>query len=207
MEEKKLTEKESLEVITMMINRTKARYLESGKILLVWGYLITVIAIAVWILIASTHQRVWNWLWCAIPIVGFPVTTILARRKKRESGAVTYSDRISSRLWTIFGLSVVAMTLICIGFSVIGGVNSWGAMLPFCLLLAPGAEIAQGLIVKEKCLVGAGIFGLSVGMFTLCCVVGGIALKANWYMPVFILTWIVMMILPWHMLNRKALQG
>ena len=48
MEDRKLTEKESLEVITSMIARTKAKYLGSGNILLMWGYLIAITSILVW---------------------------------------------------------------------------------------------------------------------------------------------------------------
>ncbi len=43
MEDKKLTEKESLELIASMIARTKARYLGSGNILLMWGYIVVII--------------------------------------------------------------------------------------------------------------------------------------------------------------------
>lgn len=54
MEDKKLTEKESLEVITSMIARTKARYLGSGNILLMWGYLVVFVSILVWILLGAS---------------------------------------------------------------------------------------------------------------------------------------------------------
>ncbi len=54
MEDKKLTEKESLEIITSMIARTKQRYLGSGNILLIWGYLVLLVSILVWSLLVST---------------------------------------------------------------------------------------------------------------------------------------------------------
>ncbi len=206
MEEKKLTEKESLEVITSMIARTKARYIGSGNILLMWGYLVVFVSILVWIMLISTRQNVWNWLWFAIPIIGMPTTLIMARREKRAYGAVTYSDKITSRLWRIFGVSEIILTLICLGFAVIGNVNCWGAMLVYSILVAPSAEIAQGLIIKEKCLINGGIIGLAIGMLTLCCVVGKIPLTANWYMPLFIIVWVAMMIVPGHILNHKAKQ-
>ncbi len=203
MEDKKLTEKESLEVITSMIARTKARYLGSGNILLMWGYLVVIVSILVWILPAITHQDVWNWLWFAIPIVGFPVTAIMVRKERLGSGALTYSDKITSRLWSIFGLSEIVLTLLCLGFALFGGINCWIAMLVYSILIVPCIELAQGLIVKEKSLVAGGIIGLAVGMITLCCVVSSIPLTANWYMPLFIFVWIAMMIIPGHILNHK----
>ncbi|WP_304511371.1 hypothetical protein [Duncaniella muris] len=207
MEDKKLTEKESLEVITSMIARTKARYLGSGNILLMWGYLAVFTSISVWILLAATQQNVWNWLWFAIPVIGMPLTSIMARREKRTDGVVTYSDKITSHLWSIFGVSEIVLTLICLGFSLIGGIKCWTAMIVYTIIAAPFAEIAQGLIVKEKSLTWGGIVGLAIGMVLVCCVTGKIPLLANWFMPLFILFWVVMMIVPGHIINHKAKKG
>lgn len=204
MEDKKLTEKESLEVITSMIARTKARYLGSGNILLMWGYLAVFSSILVWILLAATQQNVWNWLWFAIPVIGMPLTSIMARREKRTNGVVTYSDKITSHLWSIFGVSEIVLTLICLGFSLIGGIKCWTAMIVYTIIAAPFAEIAQGLIVKEKSLTWGGIVGLAIGMVLVCCVTGKIPLLANWFMPLFILFWVVMMIVPGHIINHTG---
>lgn len=207
MEDKKLTEKESLEVIISMIARTKARYLGSGNILLMWGYLAVFSSILVWILLAATRQNVWNWLWFAIPVIGMPLTSIMARREKRTDGVVTYSDKITSHLWSIFGVSEIVLTLICLGFSLIGGIKCWTAMIVYTIIAAPFAEIAQGLIVKEKSLTWGGIVGLAIGMVLVCCVTGKIPLLANWFMPLFILFWVVMMIVPGHIISHKAKKG
>ena len=207
MEDKKLTEKESLEVITSMIARTKARYLGSGNILLMWGYLAVFSSILVWILLAATQQNVWNWLWFAIPVIGMPLTSIMARREKRTDGVVTYYDKITSHLWSIFGVSEIVLTFICLGFSLIGGIKCWTAMIVYTIIAAPFAEIAQGLIVKEKSLTWGGIVGLAIGMVLVCCVTGKIPLLANWFMPLFILFWVLMMIVPGHIINHKAKKG
>ncbi len=202
MEEKKLTEKESLEVITSMIARTKARYLGSGN-MLIWGYLVVIVTILVWVLLATTHDGNWYWLWFAIPLIGFPITTVKARKDRIKFGAVTYTDRITSNLWSIFAVSQIVLIFICIGFSIIGEINSWVALLIYPILCAPCAEIAQGLIVKEKCLIVGGIIGLLAGMYSLCCVVGRIPLEINWYLPLFIIVWTAMMIIPGHILKHK----
>ena len=207
MEDKKLTEKESLEVITSMIARTKARYLGSGNILLMWGYLAVFSSILVWILLAATQQNVWNWLWFASPVLGMPLTSIMERREKRTDCAVTYSDKITSHLWSIFGVSEIVLTFICLGFSLIGGIKCWTAMIVYTVIAAPFAEIAQGLIVKEKSLTWGGIVGLAIGMVLVCCVTGKIPFLANWFMPLFILFWVVMMIVPGHIINHKAKKG
>ena len=207
MEDKKLTEKESLEVITSMIARTKSRYLGNANILLMWGYLAVFCSILVWVLLAATQQNVWNWLWFAIPVIGILLTSIMARREKRTDGAVTYSDKITSHLWSIFGVSEIILTFICLGFSLIGGIECWTAMFVYTVIAAPFGEIAQGLIIKEKSLTWGGIVGLAIGMVSVCCVTGKIPLLANWFMPLFILFWVVMMIVPGHIINHKAKKG
>ncbi len=206
MEDRKLTEKESLEVITSMIAQTKQRYIGNGNILLMWGYLVTFVSILVWVMLAMTHQNVWNWLWFAIPIIGSTATSILARRQERNQGVTTYSDKITSQLWTIFGISEIILTLMCLGFQFLGGVDCWVAMLAYTLIAAPVAEIAQGLIIKEKALTTGGIFGLAIGLITICCVGGGVVLEARWFMPLFIAAFVAMMIIPGHILNHKALK-
>lgn len=205
MEEKKMTEKESLELIASMIARTKSRYLGSGN-MLIWGYLVAITTVLVWVMLATTHNPVWNWLWFAIPLIGFPTTTIKAHRENRYRGAISYSDRVTSRLWTIFGMSDIVLILMCIGYALIGGIDCWSVLLVYPVLLASGAEIAQGLIVRENSLIWGGLFGLVVGMIIMCCIVGDVPLRINWYMPLFIITWIVMMIIPGHILSKKEKQ-
>ena len=204
MEDKKMTAQESLEVIASMINRTKERYFGNGNIFLLWGYLVTFIAITIWILLSSTGKQYWNWLWFAIPIIGYPLTIILSRKDGKKYGAVTYSDKITSRLWTIFGMSELILTFICLFFSLFIGVDCWIALLVYSILMAPSAEIAQGLIIKENSLVFGGIVGLMAGLITVCCVSGGVPLSINWYMPIFIIAWIAMMIIPGYTLNFKS---
>ncbi len=65
MEEKKLTEKESLELIAEMIRNTKSKLeLGDGNILLLWGYLSVGVAAMVYFAGMLTHSVYTNWLWC-----------------------------------------------------------------------------------------------------------------------------------------------
>ena len=91
MEDRKLTEKESLEVITSMIARTKERYLDDGNILLMWGYLAVFTAILVWVLLAITRQSAWNFLWFMMPLVGGVATRAMSRKQLRERGVRTFT--------------------------------------------------------------------------------------------------------------------
>lgn len=72
MEDKKMTEKESLELITQMIQNSKKNLrLGNVNILLLWGYLCAITALVVYVLILITGNPLWNWVWLAIPVIGF----------------------------------------------------------------------------------------------------------------------------------------
>lgn len=205
MNNKTLTEKESLEIITTMIERTKERYmLGDGNILLLWGYLSVGIAALVWTLLALTHNPAVNWLWFLIWIIGGIATPIMARRQSRRKGMKSATDKIISRLWSVVGFSAIACTFCCLGFLLFGGVDSWSMMFAFALIIVPMIEIAQGIILDERSFVWGGSVGLLAGIITLACIAGHVALAARWMMPLFIAAFAAMMIIPGHVLNYKA---
>ncbi len=204
MEDKKLTEKESLEVITSMIARTKERYMGDGNILLMWGYLSVSVAALIWALLASTHNSTWNWLWFLIWIIGGIATPIMSKKHERTKGVKNYTDKISSQIWSVVGFSAIAATFCCLGFLLFGGKDSWSMMLAFALVIVPMAEITQGIVVNEKSLIFGGSCGLLAGIFTTCCIAGQVTLNATWFMPVFIIAFVCMMIVPGHIINHKA---
>ncbi len=204
MEERKLTEKESIDVITSMIARTKQRYIGDGRIMLMWGYLTVVISALIWALIGFTHNPVWNWLWFLLWIIGGTLTPIMDKRMQRERGVKNHSDTVMSRIWSTVGFSAIAGTAICLAFLLVGGIDAWSMMFAIALIIVPFAEIASGIVVKEKSLIIGGAIGLSAGLFTMACIAGDIALYASWFMPFFIIAFVAMMIVPGYILNNKA---
>ena len=205
MEDKKMTEKESLELITSMIKRTRERYVGDGNIMLMWGYLTVVVAALVWILLVKTHNEAWNMLWLAIGVIGGIATPIMSKKSEKKNGVKSYSDKITSQIWTTIGIVAVVAMLFCFGFA-FKGINAWGMMLVYPLVIVSMGEIAQGIVVKEKSLFVGGAIGLCAGIFTVCCLAGRVSLGVSWFMPVFIGAFFCMMIIPGHIINHKAKQ-
>lgn len=205
MEERTITELESIEVITSMIARTRQRLAKGvGNIMLMWGYLTVCVTLLVWGLLLITKNPAMNWFWFLIWIVGGIATPIMAKKKELNAGVRSYSDKLGSQVWTVVGASALGMTLFCLGFMLIGGINCWVCMLAFALIIVPFGEIAQGIIIKEKSLIYGGSVGMTAGIFLLCCIVGKVVLYVNWVMPLFSIAFISMMIIPGHVLNHKA---
>ncbi len=203
MKAKKLNEKESLELITRMINSTKDRLrIGDGNIMLLWGYLTVATTLLVWLLIATTGHPAYNFLFFLSWIIGGIISPHI--QKKQETGAKTYIDYLSIGLWKIIGYLAVISTFICLGFLIIGGKNSWSIMSVFALAGIGFAVAVQGLIIKEKSLIAGGIIGLFSGIITNSAIASGMILDAHWFSPMFICTFIAMLIIPGHLLNHKA---
>ena len=205
MEERKITESESIEIITSMISRTKARLVKgSGNILLMWGYLIVAVAALIWVLLVTVNHPAVNWLWFLVWLIGGIASPIMTKRKRSETGVMSYTDRLSSNVWSIVGWAVIASVFLSLGFLLFGGKDSWSMMFAVALIVVPMAEIVQGLIIKEKSIIAGGSVGLLIGLFIMCCISAHVELMATWFMPLFIIAFAAMMIIPGHILNSKA---
>ena len=205
MEDKRINERESIEIITSMIARTKERYsLSNGNIMLMWGYLTVGISALVWVLLALTHNPAVNWLWFLIWIIGGIATPIMAKKEAVKKGVKTYTDKIIDRLWSIVGFSAITCTFACLGLLLVCGADSWSAMFVFALIIVPFAEIANGIVLNDSSYVYGGALGLAAGIFLACCIAGNVPLAASWVMPLFIVAFVSMMIIPGHVIKHKA---
>lgn len=64
MEDRKLSEKESLDIITQMINSSKRNMkVGSGNVLLYWGYFTVLLSVVISSLIVYTQNYIWSWGW------------------------------------------------------------------------------------------------------------------------------------------------
>ena len=203
MEERKLNEKESLELITKMITNTRNRMQTSnGNIYLLWGYTSVAVAILIYIIgFFSTHPG-WNFLWFLIWIIGGTLTGHMMKKDKNSPKG--YTDRLTEGVWTIVGYCALVSTALCLYFMFFKGANCWSLMMVFGLFVIGFATSVQGVILKENSLIAGGGIGMGFGAFIMCCLIAGIPLENAWTTPLFILTFIFMMIMPGHILNHKA---
>ena len=104
MEDRKLSEKESLDIITQMINSSKRNMkVGSGNVLLYWGYFTVLLSVVISSLIVYTQNYIWSWGWMLMFAVG-PV--ISYKQRGCEPAVVTYTDKTISSVWQVFWLYV-----------------------------------------------------------------------------------------------------
>lgn len=205
MEEKKINEKESLAIITEMIDRTKNRLrIGDGNMLLLWGYTsLAVTALTLSVLIITQHPAS-NWLWFLIWLIGGSASARICRRRDCDSSARTYIDNITSGLWSLVGSCAILFTTICLVLMLFAGKDCWSAMLVFGLLIVGMAIVIQGFIIKEKSLIAGGAIGVISGALVMCFAIGGISISIWWAFPLIAVSFISMLIVPGHILNHKA---
>jgi hypothetical protein len=141
MEEKTLSEQESLQLITKMITQAKNNYYESGLGSLLWGF--TNLICFVLVYLEETIS------WFRLPFNPFYlmfITFILQiyfdRREKKYNQVTTFKQETCQYVWITFGVSVLILT---IGgdFADIGYI-----VLPLLLLLFGIPTMITGLINK-----------------------------------------------------------
>ena len=154
MEDKVLTEKESLDLISQMIRNTRSRLEDnSGIPFLIWGYTTVIVAVIVWSLVTTSGNYLWHWLWFAIPVFGG--TLWLLHNKKQlnnRSRVITFVDRAISHVWMVFGIASFMISII-----------SFLTYIPilFIVLLTMGMATAiTGLIIRFKPIIFSGFIGI-----------------------------------------------
>lgn len=207
MNEKKMTVNESLELITTMINSTKHRYhLGDGNMFLLWGYVSVAVAIIVIAALLVTRHPASNWLWFLIWIVGGTLSARMTRSRQADETPhpITYVDRLTRNVWTTVGYVCIVSVFTALAFLLVGGRDVWIIMLIFGLGVIGAAVAVQGFILQEKSLIAGGAVGMLGGLIVTCCAVAQINLNILWAMPMIILCFTLMLIVPGHILNHKA---
>lgn len=210
MDDKKLTPTESMELIASMISSTKKRLIRGeGNMLLFWGYLCVSVALLD-ILTEYMKYRVGlnvpfkpDMIWWLVPLVGIPYTLHVNRRNKSNRTVMTYSDSISVSLWK-YVLWLVFFAFIIGAIFFISGFPVWYIIELFTFFVVGMATSVQGIIIKERSMIFGGGFSVICGGFLMAGIISGNYCLGVYSLPLFIMSYIVMMIIPGHILNHKA---
>lgn len=189
MEDKVLNEKESLELISRMIKNTQNNVKKGeGRPFLIWGYTTVILTLAVWYMVSTTMNYYWYGLWFLLPVTGLSLAYLFCR--DHTPGVRTYIDRIVNYVWMVcggVGFTVSAVSMFDPGLSVLYIV---------VLLMGIGTTLT-GLITRYKPLVVAGILSLLLSFLCL-------FIKGNDQLLIFAAVFVVMMVIPGHILNHYS---
>ncbi len=204
MEDKKLTPQESMDLITSMIQSTKQRVvLHDLRVSVMWAILAIATAVAVWFLLETTHNTWFSLIWLAIPIIGIPANIFLERKIRCSSKAKTHIDKVSDGLWSIVGYIAIGLTIICFIAQLCGHSQAWSAMLYYAFIIVGFGAVVTGLLLHENAYIFGGLFSIFSGFAVIICKVCGISLYYSWIVPLYILCFLLMFIVPALIISRK----
>ena len=163
--ERKLTPERSLALINETLEGNRRAVLAgSGKFFLLWGAVLFVFSLAVWLCWSRTGNPVWNLLWLGMPAAGYPAAAALARKTVVPQSFIT---RLLGAVWGVFAF---------FAFSVSGLASAFPIPLTLVVILLLGlAESVSGVVLKSWPVIVAGaVVGLGGA-----CAAGALAAAAD----------------------------
>jgi hypothetical protein len=119
MEDKQISEQESLQLITEMIQKAKRNFHENGTSSILWGSVIAVCGLV------RFSEMQWNfrvgfdvWLLALFAIIPQIFLTI---RERRHRKVLTHNEAVLNHVWMVYGFSIFALVFY---FNIVPGVTN-----------------------------------------------------------------------------------
>jgi hypothetical protein len=103
-EEKKLTEQESLQLISDMIKKAKGSYHDTGIGSLLWGSVVSIASFITYFKIAYNFDIGFD-IWLIVLVAIIP-QIFLSIREKKDAKAKFYDDDTVNAVWFVFGITL-----------------------------------------------------------------------------------------------------
>ena len=151
---KEMTAQQSLQIISETFNNSRKEILRgSAKYFMLWGMLLTVVSLVIYLSWHLTGKPEWNFLWFAMPVIGYPIAALMGKYSK----AMPQNEvsKMLGNVWGVFGvfaitLSIIAIFLVPMRVSLI------------IVIIMGLAECMSGVLLKNWPIIIAG-FLLGVG--------------------------------------------
>lgn len=161
--EKLMTETESMQLISSMINKAQNRYSENGMLYLLWGWLILVCCLvqftALYFFNNQNAYYIWYVTWLA------PIYQIIyLRRFSKKRRVKTYTGEIMGFVWLVFVICIAMIVFTLIYIKACSAIN------PAVLIMYGMPTFLSGIILKFKPLRIGG--NLLLGSFNIICLCG-----------------------------------
>lgn len=202
MENNKLSEAQSLELIASMIQDSRSRLARnSGTPFLIWGYTTVAVSLFNALALYLGWSHAWAWSWFTIPVIGWLGMMLLF---KQEPSARNYIDRIVSMIWVVIGLSFAWLFV---------GAVVFGCSISFLTVVVMGiGTVLTGCVIKHRTTVICGWAAMCASLifpivyFIIAKSGSASAISEVWIwgeLIVFALIFLLMMVIPGHILNHK----
>ncbi|HPR32637.1 MAG TPA: hypothetical protein PLK12_11090 [Prolixibacteraceae bacterium] len=193
MEEKILSEKESLQLISKMIQNTQKNLENSdGRPFLIWGYTTVFVSLLVYFTVSQTGDHRFNYFWFLIPLLGVLAMLFTRSKGDKERYVKTFLGNIILNIWVVVGIAAL--------FVSVGSFFVNIPVLGLMLLLMGMGTLLTGLTIRYKLIVVSGAVGMLLSALPF-------LIHRMEQILVFAVVFVIMMIVPGHVLryqNRKS---
>jgi len=207
MEDKKINEQESLNLISNMIKQTNNHMaLGAGNIQIAWGCVLALVSIFANVAMYITGNGNWIWSYFAIFAIGIPIEMWLSRKAKQKSEGLvkTYLEDSLNKVWQsttkLLWIFPLVLLLMCNTFSS----HAWIVMFFLGMFLPAINSYITGVFLKHKGIIFCSGFACAMSLIFL-----AMAIDPNFRFTLphtfhFPLCAIFSMVIPGIMINQKA---
>lgn len=191
METNELTPEKSLQIINEAIEKSRKDFEKnSGSPMIIWGSVVLIFSIVVLLLLKMTGNLSWNFLWFGIPVLGWPLSSLLLKGKCKDGGKSFISNTIG-QVWITYGIFATVLSVV------------FAFMAPqftgyITAVLLGFSAVMTGLILKNGYITAGGFItglGCTVALF----------FANNEIIPLFFaIASILNLIVPGIMMNKRA---
>ena len=203
MEDRALNEKESLALISRMIQSSKQNMeVGRGNKLLLWGYTTTILALIIFALELATSWDVWSFGWLLLFVFWGFISYV---KKKEKPQVITYTDKAINQVWRVLGYMFVLTVVVFFTLTYLFQTSLTIICMPLSLLYIGIGVSITGIILQERCMIYPPLLAFTIAFYMLG-VLGSPNITPNWiwWNLYFGIAIIVMQVIPGHILNRKA---
>lgn len=184
-------EKDSLRIITEMIENSRAKIRDNGFFYLLWGWLVLIASLSNFILLQIGYEQAWL-PWPILMNGGAIVSAIVGYRLGKKIKVKTMFDTTMIYLWYGF-----LITILIILFSAGFGKISWNIANTFIIALYGLGTFVSGGILKFKPLIIGGIISWILAAVT-------IFIPEIYSLLAVALSIIIAYLIPGYMLNSRG---
>ncbi len=179
MDDKHLSEKESLALITQMINKAKDSYHDTGIGAMMWGAVIAISSLVKLSEIQFGYNLPFDIYW--LTLLAIIPQIFITIREKKERKVKSYDDRYMDYIWLAFGISIALLIFIvnvifqqfypmAVSYRELGGEPGFKLMeyiTPLFLLLYGMPTFITGAACRFKPMLWGGLFCWACCIITL----------------------------------------
>ncbi len=155
-------EKDSLRVITEMIENSKSNFKDNSFFYLLWGWLVLIASVINFTLLQMGHFEI-AWIpWPILMFGGGIVSGIAGYRMGKKAKAKTMFDTAMAFLWGGF-----VVTIFIILFTASSGNLTWKASNIMIIALYGLGTFVSGGLLKFKPLIIGGVFSWAIAIATI----------------------------------------